>query len=64
MLQKRETIPADSLKKREPSKNIQKPIKSLVKLRKWNNFIGKFQNLKHKLIPSEPTKRKLTWKIT
>ena len=34
MLQKRETIPADSLKKREPSKNIQKPIKSLVKLRK------------------------------
>ena len=34
MLQKHETIPADSLKKREPSKNIQKPIKCLVKLRK------------------------------
>ena len=37
---------------------------SLVKPRRWNNFIVKFQNLKHKLLSSEPTKRKLMWKIT
>ena len=37
---------------------------SLVKSRKWNNFIVNFQNLKHKLLSLEPTKRKLMWKIT
>ena len=37
---------------------------SLVKPRRLNNFIVKFQNLKHKLLSSEPTKRTLIWKIT
>ena len=32
---------------------------SLVKRRRWNNFIVKFQNLKHKLLSSETTIRKL-----
>ena len=29
----------------------------LVKLRRWNNFIVKFQNLKHKLLLSEKTRK-------
>ena len=69
-------IPACSLKKVELSikhtKNklslvteVDEPkTSSLVKPRRWNNFIVKFQNLKHKLLSSEPTKRKLMWKIT
>ena len=54
-----QTIPW-SLKKREPTKNHKKnklklgtevddpKTSSLVKPRMWNNFIVKFQNLKHK----------------
>ena len=29
---------------------------------KWNNFIVKFQNLKHKLLSSKPTKKKINLK--
>ena len=64
-----QTFPADSLKKRQPSKKdtktslvteVDKPKASpLVKPRRLNNFIVKFQNLKHKLVSSESTKRKL-----
>ena len=58
MFQKR-AIPAGSLKKREPSKKhtknnsglvteVDEPKSgSLVKLRRWINFMVKFQNLKH-----------------
>ena len=60
-----------SLKKREPSKNklslvteVKEPkTSSLVKPRRWNNFIVKFQYLKHGLLSSESTIRKLIWKI-
>ena len=71
-----QTIPTGSLKDRESSKKYTKNKLSLVteadkpkasylvKPRRWNNFIVKFQNLKHKLLSSEPTIRKLMWKIT
>ena len=71
-----QTTPAGSLKKRELSmqhKNnklrlateVDEPkTSSLVKPRRSNNFIEKFRNLKHKLLSSESTIRKLMWKIT
>ena len=37
---------------------------SLVKRKRWNNFIVKFQNPPHKLLSLELTIRKLMWKIT
>ena len=64
-----QTIPAGSLKMREPTYNhtklnlvteLDEPrTSSLAKPRKWNIFIVKFQNLKHKLLSLESTKRKL-----
>ena len=57
-----QTIPARSLKKWEPSKKhpknklslvteLEEPkTSSIVKPRRWNNFIVKFQNLKHKIV--------------
>ena len=62
-----QNISAVSLKERELSiKHTKKKLSlvtetddpktsSLVKPRKWNNFIEKFQNLKHKLLSSEST---------
>ena len=55
-----QTIPTDSLKKRENIKKYRKQklslvtevdepkTNSLIKPRRWNNLIVKFQNLKHK----------------
>ena len=71
-----QNIPDGSLKKRELSikhtKNklsliteVEEPkSSSLLKPRRWNNFIVKFQNLKGKLVSQELTIRKLMWKIT
>ena len=65
------TIPAGSLKKWEPpikhTKNkwslvteVDEPkTSSSIKPRMWNSFIVKFQNLKHKLLSSESTIKKL-----
>ena len=55
-----QAIPTGSLKKRQPSKKHTKTVKS----RRWNNFIVKLQNWKLTLLSSEPTKRKLMWKIS
>ena len=70
-----QTIPAGSLKsetiyktyknKLSLVKEVDEPkTSSLVKPKRWNNFPVKFQNLKHKLLSSGLTKRKLMWKIS
>ena len=66
---------AGFLKKQEPSKKhpikklslvteVDEPKTKKVKPKRWNNFIEKFQNLKHKLLSPDSSIRKLMSKLS